>query len=240
MAGQANPYNADLSKESEHAAEFQIHVRHSREEKTGACHGGLLSGSYCKEIKELFTLAWPTVLSYFFYHMIHMISLFFAGRVGKLELAAGTLALSFINVTGPSLFIGLGSAVETLCSQAFGARNYRLVGVVLQRGVWILGLTCILAWSLWVNTELLLLLVQQEETVARYVLFKETADTWQCHPKFPFCKCSLLPFLRVFLLRRKNISLQPRVEPGLFVSNLSPLPLHYHTNSPKFHKICST
>ena len=211
MAGQAHPYNADLSKESEHAAEFQIHVRHSREEKAGHCHGGLLSGSYCKEIKELFTLAWPTVLSYFFYHMIHMISLFFAGRIGKLELAAGTLALSFINVTGPSLFIGLGSAVETLCSQAFGARNYRLVGVVLQRGVWILGLTCILAWSLWVNSELLLLLVHQEKNVARYVLSKETrketADTWQCHPKFPFCKWSL-PFLRVFLLRRKKFATQ--------------------------------
>ena len=185
MADQAHPYNADLSKESEHAAEFQIHIRHSREEKAGHCHG-FLSGSYCKEIKELFTLAWPTVLSYFFYHMIHMISLFFAGRIGKLELAAGTLALSFINVTGPSLFIGLGSAVETLCSQAFGARNYRLVGVVLQRGVWILGLTCILAWSLWVNSELLLLLVHQEKNVARYVLSKETADTWQRHPKFPF------------------------------------------------------
>ena len=176
MAGQAHPYDADLSEGSEHAAEFQIHVRHSREEKAGHCHG-FLSGSYCKEIKELFTLAWPTVLSYFFYHMIHMISLFFAGRVGKLELAAGTLALSFINVTGPSLFIGLGSAVETLCSQAFGARNYRLVGVVLQRGVWILGLTCILAWSLWVNSELLLLLVHQEKNVARYVLYKETSDT---------------------------------------------------------------
>ena len=207
MAGQAHPYNADLSKESEHAAEFQIHVRHSRGEKAGHCHGGLLSGSYCKEIKELFTLAWPTVLSYFFYHMIHMISLFFAGRIGKLELAAGTLALSFINVTGPSLFIGLGSAVETLCSQAFGARNYRLVGVVLQRGVWILGLTCILAWSLWVNSELLLLLVHQEKNVARYVLSKETADTWQRHPKFPFCKWSL-PFLRVFLLRRRKFATQ--------------------------------
>ena len=206
MADQAHPYNADLSKESEHAAEFQIHIRHSREEKAGHCHG-FLSGSYCKEIKELFTLAWPTVLSYFFYHMIHMISLFFAGRVGKLELAAGTLALSFINVTGPSLFIGLGSAVETLCSQAFGARNYRLVGVVLQRGVWILGLTCILAWSLWVNTELLLLLVHQEKNVARYVLSKETADTWQRHPKFPFCKWSV-PFLRVLLLRRKKFATQ--------------------------------
>ena len=209
MADQAHPYNADLSKESEHAAEFQIQVGHSREEKAGHCHGGLLSGSYCKEIKELFTLAWPTVLSYFFYHMIHMISLFFAGRIGKLELAAGTLALSFINVTGPSLFIGLGSAVETLCSQAFGARNYRLVGVVLQRGVWILGLTCILAWSLWVNSELLLLLVQQEKNVARYVLSKETADTWQRHHKFPFCKWSL-PFfiIRVFLLRRKKFATQ--------------------------------
>ena len=60
MADQAHPYNADLSKESEHAAEFQIHIRHSREEKAGHCHG-FLSGSYCKEIKELFTLAWPTV-----------------------------------------------------------------------------------------------------------------------------------------------------------------------------------
>ena len=104
-----------------------MHFYHSREEKTGHCHGGFLSGSYCKELKELFTLALSTVLIYIFYHMIHMISLFFAGHVGKLELAAGTLAnLSFINVTGPSLFIGLGSAVDTLCSQAFGVRNYHL------------------------------------------------------------------------------------------------------------------
>ena len=106
--------------------------------------------------------------------MVNMISLFFAGRVGEVELAAATLALSFINVTGPSLFIGLSSAVETLCSQAFGAKNYHFVGVVLQRGVWILGLTCILAWSLWVNTELLLLLIQQEETIARLVCTQVT------------------------------------------------------------------
>ena len=160
--------NADLSKESKHPSEFQIHVQHLTEGKSGLCCR-LLSGSNYKEIKELFALAWPTVFSYFFYHMVNMISLFFAGRVGEVELAAATLGLSFIGVTGPSLFIGLSSAVETLCSQAFGAKNYHLVGVVLQRGVWILGLTCILAWSLWVNTELLLLLVQQEETIARLV-----------------------------------------------------------------------
>ena len=79
--------NEDLSKESKHPSEFQIHVQHLTEEKSGLCCQ-LLSGSNYKEIKELFSLAWPTVFSYFFYHMVNMISLFFAGRVGEVELAA--------------------------------------------------------------------------------------------------------------------------------------------------------
>lgn len=159
--------DADLSKEDP-TSEFHMCVRQSMPEKTrNSCCGQLLSVSTCKEIKELFTLAWPTVFSYFFYHLISMISLFFAGRAGEVELAAGALAISFINVTGTSLFIGLGSAVETLCSQAFGARNYHLVGVVLQRGVWILGITCILTWALWLNAEWLLVLVHQKRNVAQ-------------------------------------------------------------------------
>ena len=96
-----------------------------------------------------------------------MITLFFAGRVGEVELAAGTLAISFINVTGPSVYIGLASALETLSSQAFGAKNYRMVGIVLQRGVWILGITCLLTWVLWINTELLLLVAHQKSKVAQ-------------------------------------------------------------------------
>ena len=131
------------------------------------CFCGVFSRSTCAEIKGLFILAWPTVFSYFFYHLVSMISLFFAGRVGEVELAAGTLAISFINVTGPSVYIGLASALETLSSQAFGAKNYRMVGIVLQRGVWILGITCILTWALWINTELLLLMAYQTKNVAQ-------------------------------------------------------------------------
>ena len=158
------PETTDLS-------EFQVHVRDSKSHKPNRensdCFRRLFSESTRTEIKELFSLAWPTVLSYFFFHLVSMISLFFAGHLGKVELAAGTLAISFINVTGPSLFIGLGSAIETLCSQAYGAKNYRLVGVVLQRGVWILGITCILTWTLWINTELFLLMIHQKEKVAQ-------------------------------------------------------------------------
>ena len=108
--------------------EFNIHVRQQDKQclqgrKSGFCGGDVLSRSEVAEIKGLFSLAWPTVLSYFFHHLVFMIKLFFAGRLGKVELAAGTLAISFINVFGPSIIHGLSSAIETLSSQAFGARN---------------------------------------------------------------------------------------------------------------------
>ncbi|KAK2559610.1 Multidrug and toxin extrusion protein 2 [Acropora cervicornis] len=138
--------NLDILQTSEDAPDFQINVlpSTSRRKRESSCgNRTLFSGHYWREIKELFTLAWPTVLSYFLFHLVFMITMFFAGQLGKDELATATLAVSFINVTGASMFIGLASAVETLCSQAFGAKNYRLVGVVLQRGVCILGIACI-------------------------------------------------------------------------------------------------
>ena len=165
MAGDAED-NASLPNSA-----FEIHVKQGNQQhlkgKSHIFFGGLFSRNTCTEIKGLFTLAWPTVLSYFFYHLISMITLFFTGRVGEVELAAGTLAISFINVTGPSIYIGLASALDTLSSQAFGAKNYRMVGIVLQRGVWILGITCLLTWVLWINTELLLLVAHQKSTVAQ-------------------------------------------------------------------------
>jgi len=81
--------------------------------------GRMFSRSVVAEIKGLFTLAWPPVLSYLSHHLVFMISTFFAGRLGEVELAAGTLAISFINVTGPSIFHGLCFAMETLSSQAY-------------------------------------------------------------------------------------------------------------------------
>lgn len=149
--------------------EFHLHVRQKDKQclqrRTSGC-GRLFSRSVVAEIKGLFTLAWPTVLSYLCHHLVFMISMFFAGRLGEVELAAGTLAISFINVTGTSVFNGLCSAMETLSSQAYGAKNFGMVGVVLQRGVWIFGLTCILTWTLWINSELLLLMVHQKKNIA--------------------------------------------------------------------------
>ena len=115
--------------------EFHIHVRQKGKQcLPGRTYGPcdrMLSRCTVAEIKGLFTLSWPTVSSYFFYHLVFMITLCFAGHLGEVELAAGTLAISFINLFGPSIFHGLCSALEALSSQADGAKNFRMVGVVL-------------------------------------------------------------------------------------------------------------
>ncbi|KXZ53173.1 hypothetical protein GPECTOR_7g1065 [Gonium pectorale] len=69
--------------------------------------------------------------------------------------------------------VGMASAVETFCGQAFGAGHHRVLGVVLQRAVLLCLLTCALPLALWVRADWLMRLIgQQPEVVplaARYV-----------------------------------------------------------------------
>ena len=79
---------------------------------------------------------------------IQLISTLFLGRIGEAELGAALLGNMLANATGiPSIAIvcrpdslqglavglGLSMALDTLCSQAFGAHHYRLVGLHCQR-----------------------------------------------------------------------------------------------------------
>ena len=75
--------------------------------------------------------------------------------------------MSYIAITGTVFGSGVVTAVEVLCAQAYFTRSYRLVGIVVQRGVWFLGITVLLVWAVWTNTEQLLLIVKQEKDIAR-------------------------------------------------------------------------
>ncbi|KAH0762490.1 hypothetical protein KY290_018563 [Solanum tuberosum] len=86
-------------------------------------------GEVIEETKKQLELAGPLVL---------MISIMFVGRLGELSLSSATLATSFAGVTGFSFMMGMGSALETLCGQAYGAKQYHMLGIHMQRGMLVL------------------------------------------------------------------------------------------------------
>ena len=127
----------------------------------------LLSFWLIREFIIINKLAWPSVISAFGTQMIPLTSLMFTGHIGKgVYLDGAALALSFGNVTGTSIVIGLSSGMDTLCSQAYGGKNYRLVGVYFQRATFLCLLVCFPIWALWLNAESLLILLHQDPEVA--------------------------------------------------------------------------
>jgi MATE family multidrug resistance protein len=80
-------------------------------------------------------------------------NILFIGHIGADELAASALGVMFCNVTGYSVGIGLLAAMDTLGAQAFGAKNYMRVGILLQRTIFILAIACIPISILWACSE---------------------------------------------------------------------------------------
>ncbi|KAA8523182.1 hypothetical protein F0562_009605 [Nyssa sinensis] len=99
----------------------------------------------------------------------------FLGHLGDTELAAGSLAIAFANITGYSVLSGLALGMEPLCSQAFGARRPKLLSLTLQRSVIFLLVSAIPITFFWLNISRILLYLHQDSTITRlahtYLIF---------------------------------------------------------------------
>ncbi|GAY50702.1 hypothetical protein CUMW_128770 [Citrus unshiu] len=98
-----------------------------------------LKGRVWKESKKLWRVAFPAMLARVSQYGMFVITQGFIGNLGEVELAASALiqiiAVRFSN----GILIGMSSATETLCGQAFGAKQYHMMGIYLQRS-WIINL----------------------------------------------------------------------------------------------------
>ena len=170
----------------------------------------LLSFWLIREFIIINKLAWPSVISAFGTQMIPFTSIMFTGHIGKgVYLDGAALALSFGNVTGTSIVIGFSSGMDTLCSQAYGGKNYRLVGVYFQRATLLCLLVCFPIWALWLNAESILILLHQDPEVAAVA------------GRYLRILCVAKPAVVIFNLSTKFLQTQNVVNPTIWLTILS-------------------
>uniref|UniRef100_A0A7N0RBY4 Protein DETOXIFICATION n=1 Tax=Kalanchoe fedtschenkoi TaxID=63787 RepID=A0A7N0RBY4_KALFE len=91
------------------------------------------------ETKKLWTTAFPTMLARVGFFGILVVTQAFIGQISELDLAAyalvQTITVRFVN----GILLGMSSVTETLCGQAFGAKQYHMLGIYLQRS-WVINL----------------------------------------------------------------------------------------------------
>lgn len=118
------------------------------------------------EVKKQLWLAGPLIASSLLQNILQVISVMFVGHLGELALSGASMATSFAGVTGFSLMMGMGSALDTLCGQSYGAKQYHVLGIHMQRAMLVLTLVGIPLAVVWAYTGRLLVLFGQDPEIA--------------------------------------------------------------------------
>ncbi|CBI27993.3 unnamed protein product, partial [Vitis vinifera] len=119
------------------------------------------------EAKSLFHLSFPIALTALILYSRSIFSMLFLGHLGDIQLAAGSLAIAFANITGYSVLSGLALGMEPLCSQAFGAQRPKLLSLTLHRSVIFLLFSSVPISLLWLNMSKILLYLHQDPDITR-------------------------------------------------------------------------
>ncbi|KAM2123862.1 hypothetical protein ACFX1Q_014515 [Malus domestica] len=88
------------------------------------------------EIKKMWLVAGPAIFTRVASFGTNVVSQAFIGHIGSLELAAFSLVFTVLVRFGNGILLGMASALETLCGQSHGAKQYNMLGIHLQRS-WI-------------------------------------------------------------------------------------------------------
>jgi multidrug resistance protein, MATE family len=92
----------------------------------------------------------PLMLTYVLQYSFNVTTVIVAGHLGTAELGAVSLANMTANITGLGVYEGLATSLDTLCSQAYGGSNKKMVGLHMQRMVYFLWLATLPIGVIWI------------------------------------------------------------------------------------------
>ncbi|KAL1573106.1 mate efflux family protein [Candida albicans] len=124
-----------------------------------------LKTDYNLESKSLFKNSLPLILTFILEHIFSIVCLVVVGKLGTKQLGAVSLATMTSTITF-AIFEGTATALDTLCPQAYGAGNYELMSIFVQRCnifSMILFLPCALFW--WFSGSILKYVIDDPEVV---------------------------------------------------------------------------
>lgn len=152
------------------------------------------------ESRLLWLLSGASIVLSIFNYMLSFVTLMFTGHLGALELAGASIAsvgiqglaygimvffffffpfwfhliLIILNcvVTWDSLQLGMASAVQTVCGQAYGAKQYSSMGIICQRAIILhLGAAVLLTFLYWYSGDVLQAIGQTESIAQQGQVF---------------------------------------------------------------------
>mmetsp|Transcript_26546 Transcript_26546/g.35449 ORF Transcript_26546/g.35449 Transcript_26546/m.35449 type:complete len:536 (+) Transcript_26546:31-1638(+) len=165
------------------------------------------------ELLAMIKLAAPVVGTYMLEMMPGVVGLILVGHIRgdntEEIISATALAVAFLNLFAFTVGFGLSTAMDTLCSQAFGANQSQRMGVYLQTGVLVLSsLYIIVCIMFYYSTEILIFLGQP-------------AQVAELAGQFTRYLLPGVPFVYLYELLRKVLQAQNNVLPMLYVAIIS-------------------
>ncbi|XP_057999170.1 protein DETOXIFICATION 34-like [Hevea brasiliensis] len=125
------------------------------------------------ESSKLWAIAAPIAFNILCNYGINSFTNIFVGHFGDIELSAVAISLCVIANFSFGFLFGMGSALKTLCGQAFGAGQIELLGVYMQRSWIILFVACFFLLLLYVYATPILVLLGQEVDIAELAVNEE-------------------------------------------------------------------
>lgn len=133
----------------------------------GEDRGGLeRCGLFVAEVKRLGYIAGPMVAVNLSQYFLQIISIMMVGHLGQLSLSSTAIAISFCAVSGFSLLFGMACALETLSGQAYGAQQYKQLGLQINTAIFSLLLVCLPVSLVWIYIGEILIFMGQDPLIS--------------------------------------------------------------------------